>query len=153
MKKFAMILCATLFLFGISSCSVGGNGQENQVQEPEQSAEPTAIYTGDGLTIYYGDTYSVDGVSGCVYLSLNIENTGNSACTYVLSNVYIDDVSCDTGSGVPISADSGKTASGAFILFTDKAVEDMSEIEFTVEARNSETFDVLYTSDTMTISP
>ena len=149
MKKFFCCVLLFVMIAGLASCS--DSDTETYKESFGISTEQNIVFQGSNADITYIGLSDAPGMSGCLYLSLEIENTGSSECVYTLADVYVNDYSCNTGSGVPVVAKAGKSVTGAFIVFTDLKIDDISSIEFCVEIRDNKTFLILETSDTISV--
>lgn len=107
----------------------------------------------ENAKVTYKGCSTAPGVSGCFYVSLTIENTGAEESMYTLSDVYADDIACNTGTGAPVVTAPGKTANGSFIIFTDKELPDVQKLEFKFNIMDNETLDTIESSDTITLNP
>lgn len=146
------VLCFSLAACGAAGDDVPDNAGESAgaIQEEEDQSESAVVFQGNYANVTYENLYEVPGITGCLYLQLQIENIGNQECTYTLADVYVNDSSCNTGTGTPVTAGSGKSVDGAFVVFTDVAIEDVASIEYKIEVRDSTTYAVLETSDAIT---
>ena len=146
MKRLICFAIAVAMALSLASCGSTESGASEDI-----STEQDVVFQGSNASITYIGLSEAPGIAGCLYLSLEIENTGSADCVYNLADVYVNDSSCNTGSGVPIVAQAGKSATGAFIIFTDLTVDDVSSVDFQVEIRDNDTFSLLETSDTISV--
>lgn len=151
MKRLLLAVCALMLCFSMTACgdAIGTNSSGDVGESSEQS---NIVFQGSNANATYEGVSSAPGISGCVYLQLQIENIGNTECVYTLADVYVNDSACNTGTGVPVVAAAGKSANGAFIIFTDTPEEDITSIEFKIEIRDNSTFSVLETSQSISVS-
>lgn len=127
----------------------------SQTKHSESGDTPTnntIIFEGQSTKVTYLEAFESKDVSGCFYLKLKIENIGNIESVYSLTDCYVDDSACKTGSGLPIVAAPGKNTSDSFIIFCEKPLSDISKVEFQLEARDKNDYSVLENSGTITIS-
>ena len=129
----------------------------SQTKHSESASEDTLmnstiIFEGQSTKVTYLEAFESKDVSGCFYLKLKIENIGNIESVYSLTECYVDGSACKTGSGLPIVAAPGKSASDSFIIFCEKPLSDISQVEFQLEARDKNDYSVLENSGAITIS-
>lgn len=150
MKSLLCFVFSAVMALSLISCR--STSTEADETSFNTSSDQNIVFQGSNANITYMGLSEASGISGCFYLSLQIENTGSSECAYNLADVYVNDSSCNTGSGVPVVAQSGKSTTGVFIVFTDLKVDDISSVEFYVEIRDNETFSLLETSNIISIT-
>ena len=97
------------------------------------------------------DVFKESSISGCYYIKLQIENTGDKKELIYLEDVYTDDLACNSGTGLPVEVLPGKKVNGAFIVFYDGSLDDVNAIEFKIAIADSETLDRIETSDQITL--
>lgn len=150
MRKFKVLLFLVLVLF-LTSCS---STETDSAEPAKQENEETVVFTGDSATVTYHGCSEQKAVSGCFYVNLQIENTSENTEEFIyLYDVYVDDVKCNTGTGIPVTVAPGKKANGAFIVFTDKALCDVAAIEFQVVIADNGTMKTVEESETVSLSP
>lgn len=148
MKRIAFVVALVLLL---SAC--GSSSEPSESVEANAAPEkPTIEFSGESYTAKYRECLTPVGVTGCIGLILEIENKGDVEEVYNLAKVYVDDTACNTGSGVPIVAASGKKANGAFLVFTETPLEEINKIEFVLEIRDNASFNLIESSDTITVN-
>lgn len=150
MRKFKVLLFAVL-VFCLTSCTPAETPGEETAQ---QKQEETVIFTGDSATVTYNGCTAQQAVSGCFYVNLQIENTSENTEEWIyLDDVYVDDVKCNTGTGIPVTVAPGKKVNGPFIVFTATALSDVKSLEFKVVIADNDTMKAVEKSDTVNISP
>lgn len=149
MKRFLCCVLLFVMIAGLASCS--DFDSKTNTETSDISTEQNIVFQGSNADITFIGLSEAPGIAGCLYLSLEIENTRSFECVYALADVYVNDYSCNTGSGAPVVAKSGKSVTGSFIVFTDLKIDDVSSIEFCVEIRDNETFSILETIDTISV--
>ncbi len=122
-------------------------------QNGESTSSEDIVLSMENAKVTYKGCTTAEGISGCFYISLAIENTGDTEAMYTLSDVYVDDTACNVGTGVPVVAAPGKKANGSFIIFTDKNLSDVQKIEFEFNILDNETLHTIESSDTVTVAP
>ena len=110
---------------------------------PTQTPANDQIITAGFLSLY-----EVSGVEGVMYLDLQVENRYDQALTITLTNMAVNDESVPlVATAVPITIKPGMSARGPFIISTASlSIDHASEVRtliFDVEARDSETFNVI----------
>lgn len=110
---------------------------------PAQTPANDQIITAGFLSLY-----EVSGVEGVMYLDLQVENRYDQALTITLTNMAVNDESVPlVATAVPITIKPGMSACGPFIISTASlSIDNASEVRtliFDVEARDSETFNVI----------
>lgn len=95
---------------------VPGSNQISETAPPENGS--SVIFTGEYAEVSYLGAAMAPGVEGCFYLNLHIENTSETNQTVYLSDVYVDDLACNSGSGAPVNvnAEKKRTAVTSFSL-------------------------------------
>ena len=87
-------------------------------------------------------------------MNLQIENKSENTEEWIyLDDVYVDDVKCSVGTGVPVTISPGKKANGTFIIFSEDSLPDVESIEFKVVVADNETMETVEESSTISISP
>lgn len=174
------VLCAIIIIIAIAACvgviaassgddkpqqaesgSTGANSpsaQESVSSDPATSSAASenqvgVIFDGSYATIAYAETFEADGVSGCFYINLQIENKSESEIWVYLEDVYVDDLSCTSGTGLPVTVLPEKKTNGSFIVFCDGSLDSVEKVEFKVVVADNETATRLETSDTLKIFP
>ena len=149
MKRLSCLSLSMVVALSLISC--GGSATETHETSSDIVSNQSVVFQGSNANITYMGLSETPGISGCLYISLEIENDSNYECVYNLSDVYVNDSACNTGSGVPVVAQSGKFATGSFIVFTNLKVGDVSTVEFRVEIRDNKTLSLLETSDSISV--
>ena len=162
----AYIACTVIIVLTVLLCTTVIFNNQNE--SPKEEGSTTAsemnkvgndtesssfIFSGNTANITYESCYDVDSISGCFYVQLQIENTGNVEAVYSLSDVYVDDVACNSGTGLPVTILPGKSGTGAFIIFSEKKLDNIEKVEFKISVRDNADQSVVETSDTITITP
>lgn len=160
MKRLFLLMLFVIAVFSagcgessISSPTVSTERPASQSASKEDENNPILNFAGENFSAEYKDCYEVPGVSGCFYISLQITNIGDSENVYSLNDVYVDDLHCNTGTGLPVTAAAGKKANGAFIVFYDAPLANVENVEFKLSIRDSKTYSVIEESETVTIFP
>ena len=150
MRKFKVLLFLVLVLF-LTSCS---STETDSAEPAKQENEETVVFTGDSATVTYHGCSEQKAVSGCFYVNLQIENKSENTEEWIyLDDVYVDDVKCNTGTGIPVTVAPGKKVNGPFIVFTETALSDVKSLEFKVVIADNDTMKAVEKSDTVNISP
>ena len=150
-----IVIFITLFLcvaIIIGSQSGSQDGTTPDSTSGENSQTDSIIFSGKTANVIYKRCFETDSVQGCFYVELQIENIGNAEAVYMLSDVYVDDMKCNTGTGVPVEIMPGKYGTGAFIVFTDKKLSEVKEIEFKISILDSSSFNVIEQSNAILIT-
>jgi hypothetical protein len=157
----AYAACVVIALIAFFACVAilmsGGDGESptRETQSESSQASQTTdsvVFEGSSATVTYQGVSESPGVSGCFLLNLTIENTGEQEEVIYLSDVYVDDVSANTGTGMPVEVSPGKKANGAFIIFSETALSDIQTVEYKVTIANSETYNPIETSGTINLA-
>lgn len=151
---------AALFVFFLCSCTsdasdttdISGETPDNSAAS-EPSESDLITFSGDVFSAEYAGCVSYDSIAGCFYLNLKISNTVDFECVYSLSDVYVDSTHCQSGTGVPVTTESGKNVNGAFIVFCETPLEDVETVEFKLTVRDNSNYSEIETSETITIHP
>lgn len=118
------------------------------VQLSTGSTPPQTPANDQIITARFLSLYEVTGVEGVMYLDLQVENRYDQALTITLTNMAVNDESVPlVATAVPITIKPGMSARGPFIISTASlSIDHASEVRtliFDVEARDSETFNVI----------
>lgn len=150
MRHYKLIFCVLLVLLLAACGQSDSTGQAPESPEPEE----TVIFDGSSAIATYQGCSEQQAVSGCFYVNLQIENkTENTEEWIYLDDVYVDDVKCSTGTGVPVTIDPGKKANGMFIVFSEASLPDVETVEFKVVVADNENMKTIEESSTIGISP
>lgn len=151
--RYFKVLLFVILVVGLTSCSSAETTGEDPAQQ-DQENEETVVFTGNAAAVTYIECSEQKAVSGCFYVNLLVENTSENTEEWIyLDDVYVDDVKCNTGTGIPVTVAPGKKVNGPFIVFTDAALSDVKSIEFKVVIADNDTMKEVEKSDTITISP
>ena len=142
---------------------LSANRVEQKLQRPRtavRSAEQsntsadadTVAFSGENFTAEYIKSYEQSGISGCFYVTVDISNTNDKECTYLLEDVYVDNSHCTSGSGLPVTALPGKSVKGVFIVFCDTKLSNVSQIEFCLSVMDSGTMAQIEKSQSISVS-
>lgn len=153
MKKTFQILSLLALLIAIAGCSSEGGPDDSAVTNIAPGSEEQVIFDGSYATVVYTKAFEADGVSGCFYIDLQAENRSESEIWVYLEDVYVDGLSCATGTGLPVTVLPEKKASGSFIVFYDGELSAVEAVEFKIVIADNETVQRLETSDAIEISP
>lgn len=145
-------LIAVFAIVAVVASSLNGTSAPDTTSNSNYPGD-AVVFNGANAQVSYLDVFDTAGVSGCIYVQLQIDNIGDAECVYNLSDAYVNNFACNTGTGLPVVAAAGKSVNGSFIIFTDVQLDDISSLAFKVEARDNSTFSLLESSDTITITP
>lgn len=157
LKTIIVIVGAIIFvsiLFGESSSDpqkVGVKSGESATQSTFGNEGEEISFHGDNYSAMYKGCWDSDFVDGCIYLKLEIDNRGASEQLYMLDDVYIDGVHCNTGSGLPVTAAAGKSVVGDFIIFTDASIDSIRTVDFKLNVLDNESLDTIETSENVIV--
>lgn len=155
MKRYLSLALSMFVALSLSAC-VGGEepGVMGLTQESGEQVDTQEeiIFEGKNATVIYNGCSEALGVTGCFYVNLMIENTGDVEQVYLLKDVYVDDVACNTGTGLPIVSAAWKKTDGPFIIFCESALEDIEKVEFKVSVMDNETFKEIESSETIEVN-
>ena len=150
MRHYKLIFCMLLVLLLTACGQSEATGRAPESQEPEE----TVIFDGSSAIATYRGCSEQQAVSGCFYVNLQIENKSENTEEWIyLDDVYVDDVKCSVGTGVPVTISPGKKANGTFIIFSEDSLPDVESIEFKVVVADNETMETVEESSTISISP
>ncbi len=168
-KKRALICLATFFiLFAVCVSLPTSDGSEtsnaNGVSPPASNTftevtpdlkkgTDAITFSGENYTAEYLKCWDASGLSGCFYVDIKINNTGDKECTYLLDDVYVDDTHCQSGSGLPITALPSKNVKASFVVFCETPLNKISKVKFKLTVFDSETLDTLETSEMISVFP
>lgn len=151
--KIVSLLAAALLLCGCGE----SQATPSTVAPSEPTDTPEAVQTiefsGESYSAEYQKCYSVDGIDGCFYVTIKVENNSDAEQVYMLDDVYVDDSHCTTGTGLPVTALGGKKVTGAFIVFTGAPLEEVEKIEFRLVVLDNSTFSEIERSEVITVEP
>lgn len=157
----ALAACAIIIVLAVVACMCVLIRPSNSNARPASTAgaESTSstldagkvIFSGSSASVTYMEAFDDPSVSGCYYIKLQIENTGDADEFIYLEDVYTDDLACTSGSGVPVKVLPGKKANGSFIVFYDGDLDNASTVEFKVVIADDETMDRIETSEQIKI--
>lgn len=120
-------------------------------QQIAQENSQTISFFGNNYSAEYSKCWIAEGVTGCFYVDIKINNTGTEEYTYMLDDVYVNNTHCQSGTGVPVTALQGKPVNGSFIVFCETPLPEVSKLEFRLSVFTADTFDQIETSDTITV--
>lgn len=154
-----------IFLFFVIIVSLGGesntpsntdnsviNEVENNKQQNEEQ-QSTILYSDDFFDIEYMELYDVDYVNTS-YLQLKVTNKSSQKVMLLLDDVYVNDITVESGTALPIELEPGKISTTPFILFsgnTGLTADDITKVEFNLVARD-DNFDVVHTTNKIIIT-
>ena len=119
------------------------NAGENIETEPKNNI----LYSDDFFTIEYIKLHDASVINTC-YLQLKVTNNSTQKVTLLLDDVYVNDISVESGTAMPIMLESHKISQTPFILFTGNtglSAEEITKIEFQMNGYN-ESMDVIHTT-------
>lgn len=155
------VACAIIIVVTFIACItiLGGSGgdpasaSKSSVNEAGGEKVDTITFSGSTYSAEYSKCWEASGVNGCFYITVKISNTGDTECTYLLDDVYVDGTHCQSGSGLPVTALPGKNVNGSFVIFCETPLKDISNIEFCLKVMDSNDSRTIETSDTITVTP
>lgn len=155
-----LIVGIFLFLIIVMSALLGGesdtpNNTETPVVSETENAEQQSniLYSDDFFDIEYMKI-SKDGITNQSYLQLKVTNKSNQKVTLMLDDVYVNDITVQSGTALPIELEPGKISTTPFILFsgnTGLSVEDITKVEFKLTARDGN-FNLVHTTNKITVT-
>lgn len=149
----AVFVCTFIIISAIQEGeSAEGESGNTSISESSGSSATQLVFEGTNAKVTYISVSEAAGVSGCFYLNLQIENTGDTEEVIYVTDVYVDDLACTSGTGLPVVIAPGKKANGAFIIFYDGSLSDVNEIEYKITIANNETLDIIETSSTIQLN-
>lgn len=151
--KLFSLLAAALLLCGCGEAQVASSTVAPSEPTDTPETVQTIEFSGESYSAEYQKCYSVDGISGCFYVTIKAENNSDAEQVYMLDDVYVDDSHCTTGTGLPVTALGGKKVTGAFIVFSETPLEEIEKIEFRLVVRDNSTFSEIERSDVITVEP
>ena len=145
----ALVACViTVFVaIGAIVAVIGGSSGGSGLADAD-----TVAFSGENFTAEYIKSYEQSGISGCFYVTVDISNTNDKECTYLLEDVYVDNSHCTSGSGLPVTALPGKSVKGVFIVFCDTKLSNVSQIEFCLSVMDSGTMAQIEKSQSISVS-
>lgn len=150
--KIFSLLAAALLLCGCGETQVTPTIAPSEPTNTQETVQ-TIEFSGESYSAEYQKCYSVDGISGCFYVTIKVENNSDAEQVYMLDDVYVDDSHCTTGTGLPVTALGGKKVTGAFIVFTETPLEEVEKIEFRLVVLDNSTFSEIERSEVITVEP
>lgn len=167
-KKTVLIVIAAIVVVGIIGAAVGGNSSNSsqapgnssvletnssQSKDNEGKQGEGVVFSGKNYSAEYVKCFTADSVEGVFYIDLKISNTGDDEQIYTLEDIYVDDTHCNTGTGLPVTAATGKKVTGSFIVFCETSLENVKNVDFKLNIRDKESMETIETSDVITIQP
>ncbi len=157
----ALSVCVLIIVAAVFACifvlkSTLSDIEPATTTQPKESdtksgTQEQVVFEGKNATATYQKCFEAPGVTGCFYINLLIENTGDVEQVYLLADVYVDDLACATGTAMPIVAAAGKKADGSFIVFCESTLADIDKVEFKLSVKDNETFKEIESSDVITL--
>lgn len=150
----ALVACVIIAFIAVIAIAIVIGSSGKSADDP--SGEPndaTVSFSGDYFDAKYIKCSAQDGVSGCFYVIIDITNKGSASCTYLLSDVYVNDYHCESGTALPITALPGKSVKGSFIVFCETPLSDVSNVNFKLSVMDSDTMSLTESSSTVSITP
>lgn len=139
---------------GILTDDSGADTSDDTTNNSTSITEENKVaYTDDYFTIEYVELYEVDGVTA-MYLTLEITNNSEEKVTLSLDDVYINDISVESGTGMPIELEAGKISRSPFIIFsgnTGLSADDVEKIELKLKGFD-ENYDCVHITEKITIN-
>lgn len=154
--QLVLSLCVIIIVLAVAACvavifsSVNGETQPTPSAGPSPST-PSLICETSFTRVSFVRAFEEDGIDGCFYLALDIENLSDKKVMYSLTDTTLDGETANTGSGVPVVAQPGGSVSAAFIIFTDNSLSDVSSITFSISTRDADALSELDVSAPITI--
>lgn len=134
-----------------SSQGAASSGDTSQQEQPEQ-VDPVVLLEQDGLKVTYNGM-SEDFLGPTV--NLLIENNGSQAYTVQARDVSVNGFMIDPFFSVDVGP--GKKANDTMGFLSDdisaNGITEITDIEFTFHVCNPDTFDTIFDSDVITITP
>lgn len=169
MKKMVVyLLMCIVLLAGCSSDNSTTQEESNQnpvSQAEQQEATPTVqdeepqetvVLEDDFVKVTYGEVCEADGIEDAFYFRLTVENKTEKNVTIYLADTSVNKVSTLAMSGMPMTIQPGGKSLNPFIFSYSnldiEKLEDLEEISFKVKVEDSETYDEINTSDTVSVS-
>lgn len=150
-------ICVLIVVVTVFACifilkSLFSGDALSMAEQPKDSGgqvdtQEKIVFEGKNATATYKGCFEATGVTGCFYINLMVKNTGDVEQVYLLTDVYVDDVACYTGTGLPVVADVGKKADGSFIVFCKSALADIEKVEFKVSVMDNNTYKEIESSN------
>lgn len=157
LKITGLIIGIFLFIIIISAILIGGsdttgdaNSNTNTPASVEQ--ENNILYSDDFFDIEYMKLSDAQGITAS-YLQLKVTNKNAQKLMLLLDDVYVNDISIESGTGMPIELESGKISTSPFVLFTGNTglnAEDITKIEFKLKGYD-DSFNVVHTTSKILI--
>ena len=151
---------AVIAVIGVIDTTLGGNETDltaaqngSSVSQKNAGKEQKITFSGKQYSAEYNGCSDPGAVQGAFYVNLKIKNTGDSEQFYMLEDVYVDETHCSTGTGLPVTALSGKNANGAFIVFCKTPLKDVKKVEFKLHVKDNQSMKTIEKSEVITVYP
>lgn len=129
------------------------NNVNSDVKETECAGQKNSIlYSDNFFDIEYIKLYDAPGVTAA-YLQLKVTNKNTQKVTLMLDDVYVNNISIESGTAMPIELENGKISTTPFILFTGNTglkAEDIKKIEFKLKGYDDR-FNAIHTTNKIII--
>lgn len=146
---FAITIISSIFNSGNK---VTDNVNNSDTEKESVDQKNSILYSDDFFDIEYMNLSNAPGVTA-TYLQLKITNKNTQEATLMLDDVYVNDISIESGTGMPIELESGKISTTPFILFTGNTglnAEDITKIEFILKGYDKN-FNTIHTTNKIII--
>lgn len=159
MKKAWLVFSVMLVLLLTACSSNSGSGvssEETSISDKSVVGEVTPIYEDDVISVSYEGLSEVDGIDA-TYINLNIVNHEDQQITVYMKDGYVNTLTVNVGSGIPMTIEAGKEAHNAFILMHGTsgdfpALNDITEVGFKLWVVDENTSTLLETN-TIVVTP
>ncbi len=152
---FAIVLCMFILIQAFSGTASGAKpnsdssgdsvAEQASTENTEDSASP--VFSGKHAKVSFLRAYKEDFIDGAFYMVFEIENTSEIKEWIHLTDVYVDDLACYSGSGLPVTVLPRKKANGTFIVFYKGDFDSVKKIEAKIVIADESTLDELESSE------
>jgi hypothetical protein len=161
MKKVFLFIILIALLFSLSACVfLRTNEKDSEEQDigddasDEETILQKSFYEDDIITAEFIQVFDVDGITnttGAGYLQILISNKSNKTIWVALTDADVNGVSLTIGSGTPMTINPSGMSQQPFILFLAytgiKSTADITNLRFKIKCYDSDTLDVVVSSD------
>lgn len=120
-----------------------------------EKEETKKIFEDNYVKVSFVELFDEKSVQGASYLKLLVENKADKNILVSLKNASVNDMTVNTGSGVPMTIPSGKSSQQPFILFTGAAginsSDEINKVSFKMLILDNDTTSTLEETDEMII--
>lgn len=154
-----LVLSIFLFFIILMSALLGGESDTpsststptvNETENAEQ--QNNILYSDEFFDIEYMKLYDNELVSTS-YLQLKVTNKSNQKVTLMLDDVYVNDITVQSGTALPIELEPDKISTTPFILFsgnTGFSAKDITKIEFSLKGYD-DSMNVIHKTQKITV--